>query len=131
MSCPVRRRVHVESKLWLLAAVSGQAGDLRKVAGVSAPRRTAVAASSTWVDPEGVRRPAGEVHGWQPGMNQTLCGLALSKSRLGRFPHVSWADAQPDTGGHADAVSTVCRRCAAAMGTRRDSRPWNRSNPRP
>ncbi len=94
-------------------------------------RTAAVAASGTWLDPEGVRRPAGEVHGWQQGMNQTLCGLALSKSRLTRFPHVTWDDAQPSTGSQADAVSTVCPRCAAALGQRRDSRPWRRSNPRP
>ena len=91
----------------------------------------AVAASSTWTDPEGVRMPAGEVHGWEPGRNSTVCGLALSKSHLSRFPHVTWADAQPDTGGHADAVQRVCPRCAAALGRRRDSRPWTRSNPRP
>jgi hypothetical protein len=94
-------------------------------------RNAAVAASGTWLDPEGVRRPAGEVHGWEPGTNQTLCGLALSRSRLSRFPHVSWADAQPDTGGHADAVARVCPRCAAALGVRRDRRPWNRVDPRP
>jgi hypothetical protein len=90
----------------------------------------AVAATGTWLDPEGVRRPAGEVHGWERGMNQTLCGLALSRSRLSRFPHVTWADVQPHTGGHADAVSVVCPRCAAALGARRDSKPWSRINPR-
>lgn len=90
-----------------------------------------VAASGTWIDPEGVRRPAGEVHGWAPGHNQTLCGLALSRSRLIRFPHVTWADAQPSTGGHADAVQRVCPRCAAATGRRRDQRPWQRVEPRP
>jgi hypothetical protein len=94
-------------------------------------RRTAVAASGTWLDPEGVRRPAGEIHGWDPGMNQTWCGLPLSRSRLSRFPHVSWADAQPATGGHADAVRWVCPRCAAATGARRDSKPWKRTDPRP
>jgi hypothetical protein len=94
-------------------------------------KQSAVAASGTWVDPEGVRRPAGEVHGWEPGKNQTLCGLALSRSRLNRFPHVAWSDAQPDTGGHADAVRRVCSRCAAALGVRRDSKPWTRTDPRP
>jgi hypothetical protein len=78
-----------------------------------------------------VRRPAGEVHGWEQGTNQTRCGLALSRSRLLRFAHVSWADVQPATGGHADAVASVCRRCAAALGARRDERGWTRHDPRP
>jgi hypothetical protein len=75
--------------------------------------------------------PAGVVHAWRHGTNQTLCGLATSKSRLDRFPHVEWADVQPATGRHADQVAEVCRRCAAAMGERRDERPWQRTNPRP
>jgi hypothetical protein len=94
-------------------------------------QQASVAATGTWVDPEGVRRPAGEVHGWHPGLNQTLCGLALSRSRLSRFPHVSWADADPASGAHADAVAERCPRCASALGQRRDSKPWTRSNPRP
>lgn len=91
----------------------------------------AVAASDQWIDPDGVRMPAGEVHGWRPGTNQTLCGLALGRSRLTRFPHVSWPDVQPESGRHADGVSSVCRRCAAALGARRDDKPWRRVNPRP
>jgi len=90
-----------------------------------------VAASSTWTDPDGVRRPAGEVHAWEPGTNQTRCGLALSRSQLIRFPHVSWADVQPATGAHADRVGRVCPRCGAATGRRRDERPWTRTAPRP
>ena len=93
--------------------------------------RAAVAASGTWQDPDGVRRPAGEVHAWYPGTNQTLCGLALSRSRLTRFGGTDWADVQPATGAHADAVQEVCRRCAAATGAKRDSKPWTRRNPRP
>ena len=94
--------------------------------------RTAnVAASSDWVDPDGVRQPAGEVHAWEQGTNQTLCGLPLSRARLLRFPHVTWADAQPESGRDADEVRRVCPRCAAATGPRRDSRPWTRSDPRP
>jgi hypothetical protein len=96
-----------------------------------AKQNAAVAATGEWIDPDGVRGPAGEVHGWEPGTNQTLCGLALSRSRLVRFPHVSWADAQPATGGNADAVQRVCPRCAAALGARRDSKPWVRRDPRP
>lgn len=94
-------------------------------------RAAGVAANGEWTDPDGVRMPAGEVHGWQPGTNQTLCGLALSRSRLTRFPHVSWSDVQPATGRHADEIDSVCRRCAAALGARRDEKPWRRVNPRP
>jgi hypothetical protein len=85
----------------------------------------AVAASSEWIDPDGVRRPAGEVHGWAPGTNQTVCGLPLSRSRLSRYPHVGWADVQPESGRHADEVRRVCPRCAAA------ARPRHRRDPRP
>lgn len=97
------------------------------------PRRMAarVAATGSWYDEEGVRLPAGEVHAWEPGMNQTACGLALSRSRLARFAHVSWADVRPESGGAADAVQQVCRRCAAAQGARRDERGWTRHSPRP
>lgn len=94
-------------------------------------RKASVAASAQWTDPDGIRMPAGEVHAWEPGTNQTLCGLALSRSQLRRFPHVSWADAQPDTGGHADAVRLACPRCRAATGGRRDGKAWTRRNPRP
>ena len=91
----------------------------------------AVAATGTWTDPDGVRRPAGEVHAWRSGGNGTVCGLSLHRSRLVRFPHVTWADVQPATGGHADEVGRVCPRCAAGMGKRRDERPWVRTRPRP
>jgi hypothetical protein len=90
----------------------------------------AVAATDSWTDPDGIRRPAGEVHAWHPGRNETVCGLSLHASRLARFPHVTWADAQPASGRHADAVQEVCRRCAAAQGARRDERGWTRTNPR-
>jgi hypothetical protein len=79
----------------------------------------AVAASSGWTDPDGVRRPGGEVHGWVPGTNQTVCGLSLSRSRLDRYPHTDWADVRPESGRHADAVRRVCPRCAAAARPRR------------
>lgn len=96
-------------------------------------RRTpSVAASSQWVDDDGVRMPGGEVHAWEPGTNQTLCGLALSRSLLRRFPHVPWPEADPATGGAADDVRLVCRRCRAAAGGGRDKqRRWTRTNPRP
>lgn len=91
----------------------------------------AVAATGTWTSPDGVRQPSGEVHAWEPGTNQTACGLALHRSRLTRFSHISWQDAQPDSGGAADAVQRVCPRCAAAQGRRRGERSWTRVNPRP
>jgi hypothetical protein len=90
----------------------------------------AVAASGSWVDPDGIRRPAGEVHGWVPGTNQTLCGLALSRSQLGRFPHVEWDDVRPESGRHADGVRRVCPRCDAATGRRRDGTTRRRASGR-
>ena len=93
--------------------------------------RAAVAASGEWRDPDGFRSPAGSVHAWVRGTNQTLCGLSLHKSQLLRFSHVDWADAQPATGRDADQVAEVCPRCAAGMGQRRGERPWKRTNPRP
>ncbi len=93
--------------------------------------RAKVAATGSWTDPDGFRTPAGEVHAWLPGTNQTLCGVPLSKAGLIRFPHIQWADVQPDTGRDADRVQEVCPQCAAAMGRRRDERPWRRVDPRP
>lgn len=90
-----------------------------------------MAASGRWTDPDGYRSPAGTVHAWLPGTNQTLCGVPLSRARLLRFPHIQWADVQPATGRDADRVQEVCPRCAAGMGRRRDERPWQRVNPRP
>jgi hypothetical protein len=90
-----------------------------------------VAASGTWVDEDGARHPSGEVHGWLPGRNSTVCGLQLSRSALTRFADVSWDDAQPESGGRADAVAEICPRCSAASGRRRDDRPWRRRDPRP
>ena len=50
---------------------------------------TRTAASGQWTDPEdGIRYPSGEVHAWEPGRNETVCGLSLSRSRLTRFSHV-------------------------------------------
>ena len=92
----------------------------------------AVAASGRDVDDDGVRLPAGEVHGWEMGANQTVCGLSLSRSGLYRFGHVRWADVQPDTGGSADLVQRVCPRCAAAAAPRGvGRRRWQRVSPRP
>ena len=89
-----------------------------------------VAASGTWTDDDGVRAPAGEVHAWEPGTNQTVCGLPLHRAGLSRFSHVPWPEVQPDTGGSADEVSWVCPRCSAAAGGRAPRR-WERTDPRP
>ena len=99
---------------------------------VKPPKDAAVAASGSWTDPDDrYRSPTGIVHAWLPGTNQTLCGVPLSKAGLTRFPHIQWADVQPDTGRDADQVQEVCPRCAAGMGRRRDDKPWRRANPRP
>jgi len=95
-------------------------------------RTAAVAATDRWTDPDdGIGYPAGEVHAWERGRNETLCGLSLSRSRLARFSHVVWADVQPESGRHAEGVQEVCRRCLAATGARRDDKGWTRVNPRP
>ncbi|MDG9705485.1 hypothetical protein [Streptomyces sp. DH37] len=101
---------------------------------MSVRKRYTVAASGQWTDEEdNVRLPAGEVHAWEQGMNQTVCGLSLSRSRLGRFPHVTWTDVIPESGGAADRVQRLCPRCASVAGRRgADARPrWRRTNPRP
>ena len=100
-------------------------------AGTASDMRASVTATDTWTDPDGFRVPAGHVHAWLPGTNQTLCGVPLSRSGLRRFPHIDWVDVQPATGRDADRVADVCPRCAAAMGRRRDTKPWTRANPRP
>ena len=95
------------------------------------PASAAVVATGEYPDLDGARGPAGEVHAWRPGTNQTVCGLALSRERLMRFPHVPWAEVQPATGSRADAVTSVCPRCAAGMGARRGEKRWKRVDPRP
>jgi hypothetical protein len=87
----------------------------------------AVAASSELTDPDEVRRPGGEVHAWTPGTNQALCGLALSRSRLGRYPHVDWEDIRPESARHADEVRQVCPRCATGVRPRRPERRGQRA----
>ncbi len=94
-------------------------------------RAAAVAASSAWTDERGVRQPGGEVHAWLPGTNQTLCGLALSRSRLRGFAHVPFDYAGTDVVTAADEVRHVCPRCTAATGRRGGGRPWTRVSPRP
>ncbi len=91
----------------------------------------AVAASGKWFDEEDNRRlPAGEVHAWERGTNQTLCGLSLFRSGLARFPHVAWPDVMPESGGAADEVGWVCPRCSSGAGRAR-GRTWTRTAPRP
>jgi hypothetical protein len=76
---------------------------------------TQVAATDDALDEDLVRLPAGEVHGWWRGQNETVCGLSLSRSRLRTFPGLVWADVQPESGGSADLVQAVCPRCRAAI----------------
>lgn len=95
------------------------------------PKDAAVAASSAWTDSDGFRSPAGSVHAWLQGTNQTLCGLQLSRTKLLRFPRIQWVDVQPATGRDSDRVADVCPGCAAGMGARRDDKPWRREDPRP
>ncbi|MEV8510218.1 hypothetical protein AB0368_36055 [Actinoplanes sp. NPDC051475] len=89
-----------------------------------------VAASSEWVDAAGVRQPGGEVHAWQPGLNQTVCGLPLSRARLRRFPHVPFDFRRTDVVTPEEQVRHICPRCVAATG-RRGERSWTRIAPRP
>lgn len=74
----------------------------------------AVVASAEWVDEAGQRQPAGEVHAWQPGQNQTVCGLALHRSQLRRFAHVPFDFAATDVLTEADRIGRICPRCVAA-----------------
>ena len=90
----------------------------------------AVAATGSGLDPDGGRLPAGEVHGWWHGQDETACGLALSKSQLVRFGGLRWADVQPESGGAADLVQVVCPRCTAALAPRHGA-GWRRTDPRP
>ncbi|WBQ07244.1 hypothetical protein [Kribbella sp. CA-293567] len=96
-------------------------------------RRYAVAATSQWSDEDGNRLPAGEVHAWERGLNQTVCGLPLHRAQLRRFSHVAWEDTFVETGGAADEVDRQCPRCASVAGRRTaDLGPrWRRTNPRP
>ncbi|TLS42327.1 hypothetical protein FE633_31330 [Streptomyces montanus] len=97
-------------------------------------RKYAVAASGRWWDEDDGRwLPAGEVHGWERGKNQTVCGLSLSRSQLARFPGVDWTDIFPESGGAADRVRRICHRCASVCGRREGDtrRGRRRLNPRP
>lgn len=93
-------------------------------------RAASVAASSQFIGDDGIRQPAGEVHAWTPGMNQTLCGLALSRSRLKPFPHVKFDFRATDVITTEDEVGYICPRCVAAT-SRRGERAWTRTAPRP
>lgn len=89
----------------------------------------AVAASSEGLGPDGIRVPAGEAHAWLPGTNQTVCGLALSRTRLIRFPHVRFDYRASDVLTAEDELGHLCPRCVAAT-THRGERPWKRVSPR-
>jgi hypothetical protein len=90
-----------------------------------------VAATDDWLDPDLHRLPAGEVHAWLRGRNATVCGLQLSRSRLRTFGEVRWDDVLPESGGMADQVQAVCRRCDSAVRPPRTRRRWSRDDPRP
>lgn len=75
----------------------------------------AVAASSQQTDAFGIRQPAGEVHAWHRGRNETVCGLSLSRSRLRRFPHVPFDFQSTDVLTAQDPIGRVCPRCLAAL----------------
>jgi len=79
---------------------------------------TAVAASDEWTDGTGVRQPGGQVHAWQPGHNETVCGLALSRTALRRFPHVPFDFRPTDTLTRADRIGWICPRCLGATRAR-------------
>jgi hypothetical protein len=97
---------------------------------MSPVKGAATAASSEARGSDGVRIPAGEVHAWLPGTNQTVCGLALSRTRLIRFPHVPFEFRASDVLSAEDDIGYICPRCVAAT-TRRDERGWRRMSPRP
>ena len=96
----------------------------------AAKRSASVAATGTGQDPDGGALPAGEVHGWWAGQNETVCGLSLHRSRLVRFSALLWPDVQPESGGEADLVRLVCPRCASAL-TLKAGTGWQRTSPRP
>ncbi|MFF3637382.1 hypothetical protein [Streptomyces sp. NPDC002250] len=75
------------------------------------------------------RRPAAASR----GRNETVCGLSLSRSQLARREDVGPADMREESGGAADRVQRVCRRCASVAGRRGgEARPrWHRVHPRP
>jgi hypothetical protein len=93
---------------------------------------SSVAATDDALDEDLVRLPAGEVHAWYRGQNGTVCGLSLHRSRLRTFPGLVWADVQPESGGMADHVQSVCPRCRAGVeGRTSKRRAWTRESPRP
>ena len=94
------------------------------------PVKASVAASSEVTGDDGIRQPGGEVHAWLPGTNQTVCGLALSRTRRRRFPHVGFDFRSTDVVTAGDEVRHICPRCVAATGGRR-ARSWTRTSPRP
>lgn len=97
----------------------------------SARRSSSVAASGSGPDPDDGRDlPAGEVHGWWHGQDETVCRLSLHRSRLRSFPALRWDDVQPSSGGSADLVLVVCARCRTALSTPGGD-GWRRTDPRP
>ena len=54
-----------------------------------------------------------------PARTRPVCGLALSRTRLRRFPHVRFDYSGTDVLTEADAVGWICPRCLAATAGRR------------
>ena len=50
------------------------------------PKDAAVAATDRWTDPDGFRAPAGLVHAWLRGTNQTLCGVPAEQGAAAPVP---------------------------------------------
>lgn len=93
----------------------------------------AVAASGEYVDQDGVRAPWGDMHGWQRGRNETLCGVSVKRAELRPFPHRLWADAiwtVESSGGH-ERTGRLCPGCLAAVRRKKPRQsPGRRENPR-
>lgn len=87
-------------------------------------RMTAVASSGMRIDDDGAERPAGTVHAWMRGSNQTVCGLRVSDHRLETFADLSFVDVSESNGDEPD-TRWCCPKCLAA-GARRDDQRWTR-----
>jgi hypothetical protein len=96
--------------------------------------KACIAATGEWRGDDGIRMPAGAVHGWLPGQNQTVCGLPLSRAGLRVFPHLPWDYRDTDVLGPSDRVAYVCEGCLAALRDRPrrgQHKGWTRRSPRP
>jgi hypothetical protein len=94
---------------------AGHDAGVRRRVSEHAEQEARVAATGRGTDPDGEVAPAGEVHVWWRGQDETACGLHLARAQLVRFPAVLWQDVQPASGGTAELVTRVCPRCVAAL----------------